>query len=181
MIELIKQRLGDALISHEVHQGDDVISLRAEGVLAAFRMLRDEPEFAFDLLVDLFGMDYGVDAPPSARFAVVYQLLSLPRQRRLRVKAYLPAEGPELDSVVEIWPAAEWLEREAYDLFGIRFRHHPDLRRILLPDGYEGHPLRKDYPVQGHGVRDAFPKYTTETPLGDLLKQAEEGRMEKLA
>ena len=176
MLSSITQRLGDALLSHEASHGDDVLSVQPDGILAALRMLRDDPEFGFDLLSDLFGMDYGVDGTEGrmapARFAVVYQLTSLPHLRRVRLKAFLPEEAPEIDSAAGLWPSAEWLEREAYDLFGIRFRNHPDLRRILLPDGYDGHPLRKDYPVQGRGERNAFPKYTTQTPLGDLVDEA---------
>ena len=171
MIEALKLRLGDGLLSHEVLSGDDVLTVGAEGIHAALQMLRDEPEFAFDLLSDLFGMDRGVGA--EGRFVVVYNLTSLSHRRRLRLQVRLPESDPEVESASDLWPAACWMEREAFDLFGIRFRNHPDLRRILLPDGYDGHPLRKDYPMQGHGERDAFMKYTTQTPLGDLLKTEE--------
>jgi NADH-quinone oxidoreductase subunit C len=173
MLSTLTQRLGDALLSQELSHGDDVLWVQPAGILAALRMLRDDPEFGFDLLSDLFGMDYGTEGRTTpARFAVVYHLTSLPHRRRLRVKAFLPEEAPEIDSAAGLWPSAEWMEREAYDLFGIRFRNHPDLRRILLPEGYDGHPLRKDYPLQGRGERNAFPKYTTQTPLGDLVDEA---------
>ena len=164
MLDLVKQRLGDGLLSHEVVCGEDVLTVAPEGIHAALEMLRDAPEFDCALLSDLFGMDLGADG-----LAVVYHLVSLSHRRRLRVKAL----APEVDSASDLWPAAAWLEREAYDMFGLRFRNHPDLRRILLPEGYEGHPLRKDYPMQGRGERDAFTKYTTQTPLGDLLSSRE--------
>ena len=175
MLEEIRRRLGDA-VSHESVCGEDVLTVSAEGMPAALRMLREE--FGFTLLADLFGMDYAT--PPERRFAVVYQLVNLAERRRLRLKAFLPEAAPGIESAVGIWKAADWLEREAFDLFGIVFHNHPGLKRILLPEGYEGHPLRKDYPMQGHGERDNFPKYTTQTPLGDLLKQ-QEGLKERLA
>ena len=177
MLDEIRRRLGDAA-THEAVCGEDVLTLAPEGVPAALRMLRDE--FGFVLLADLFGMDYSREGtPPERRFAVVYQLVNLAERRRLRLKAFLPEACPEIESASGIWKAADWLEREAFDLFGIAFRNHPNLKRILLPEAYEGHPLRKDYPMQGHGERDNFPKYTTQTPLGDLLKA--EGLKEKLA
>ena len=169
MIETLRRRLGDALVSHETVCGDDVLTLRPEAAHEALRMLRDDPEFAFTMLMDLFGMDQPV--PSGERFAVVYQLVSPSHLRRLRLKVRLGTEAPEAASAADLWPAADWLERETYDLFGIGFKGHPDLRRILLPDGYEGHPLRKDYPLQGHGERGAFSSQTDRTPLGDLLEQ----------
>ena len=175
MLEEIRRRLGDA-VSHESVCGEDVLTVSAEGMPAALRMLREE--FGFVLLADLFGMDY--TSPPERRFAVVYQLVNLVERRRLRLKAFLPESAPGIESAAGIWKAADWLEREAFDMFGIHFQNHPGLKRILLPEGYEGHPLRKDYPMQGHGERDNFPKYTTQTPLGDLLKQ-QEGLKERLA
>ena len=176
MLDEIRRRLGDAA-AHETVCGEDVLTLPAEGMPAALKMLRDE--FGFSMLTDLFGMDYA--APAERRFAVVYQVLHLTERRRLRLKAFLPSEAPEIESASGICVSANWMEREVFDLFGIAFRNHPDLKRILLPEGYEGHPLRKDYPMQGRGARDNFPKYTTETPLGDLLKQAESPLKERLA
>jgi NADH-quinone oxidoreductase subunit C len=87
--------------------------------------------------------------PADPRFEVVYHLHSLQRNQRLRLKCRIGADNPEIDSVTSVWRAADWYEREVFDLFGIRFRNHPDLRRIMLPDDWEGHPLRKDYPVTG--------------------------------
>jgi NADH-quinone oxidoreductase subunit C len=108
------------------------------------RTLRDEPELAFDMLSDLTVVDYLGRVP---RFEVVYQLKSLARNHRLRVKVLVPEEDPVVPTAVPIWKSANWSEREAWDLFGIRFEGHPDLRRILMYPEFVGHPLRKDYPV----------------------------------
>ncbi|MFN3234621.1 MAG: NADH-quinone oxidoreductase subunit C [Gammaproteobacteria bacterium] len=139
--------------------------------------LRDEPAFEFSILVDLCGIDYlgygqaewnttsvtgsGFDRavdrtkPQSMpndepRFAVVYHLLSITNNQRLRLKVFLQEEDMAIDSVVHIWPHANWFEREAFDLFGILFKDHPDLRRILTDYGFVGHPFRKDFPLSGH-------------------------------
>jgi NADH-quinone oxidoreductase subunit C len=109
------------------------------------KFLYSDPDLQYQFLTDLCGVDYFPETP---RFEVVYLLYSLKNNQRLRLKAKV-AEGESISSVESIWKAANWLEREVYDLFGIPFENHPDLKRILLWDGYEGHPLRKDYPVEG--------------------------------
>jgi NADH-quinone oxidoreductase subunit C len=111
--------------------------------------LRDAPEARFDMLMDLTGVDcQGYPGRSGPRFEVVYHLYSLERNHRLRVKVAVPEEHAEVDSLCDVWPSADWMEREAWDMYGIRFRGHPDLRRILLYDEFEGHPLRKDYPKE---------------------------------
>jgi NADH-quinone oxidoreductase subunit C len=118
--------------------------------------LRDDASCRYEQLIDLCGVDYstygGQTAQHSAclRFAVVYHLLSVPHNQRLRVVANVPEEQPVVASVVNIWAAADWFEREAFDLFGILFEGHPDLRRILTDYGFIGHPFRKDFPLSGH-------------------------------
>jgi len=141
------------------------------------KLLRDDPEFAFEQLSDLCGVDYaaygdvewettsstrtgfsrGVSsdarqgpAPAGPRFAVVYHLLSLRRNRRLRLRCPLAEEPPRVGSVTPVWSSANWYEREAFDLFGILFEGHPDLRRLLTDYGFRGHPFRKDFPLVGH-------------------------------
>ena len=116
-------------------------------------ILRDDESFLFDQLMDVAGMDYSTYAgrEEGARFASVYHFLSLRYNRRLRVRVFCPDDDfPRLDSVSEIWPVADWFEREAFDLFGIIFDGHKDLRRILTDYGFVGHPFRKDFPISGH-------------------------------
>ncbi len=129
--------------------------------------LKSDPRCGFNFLSDLGGVDYlGYPVDMPGRFGVVYNLLSFARDDRFFVKTYvdpsLPTDGivedPALwiDSVTDLWPGAEWMEREVFDMFGVRFRNHPDLRRILLWADYPGHPLRKDYPVRGRGERELY-------------------------
>lgn len=117
------------------------------------QMLKDIPALSFEELIDLCGVDYaeyGNGSHDGPRYAVVVHLLSLTHNRRLRVRIFAPDENmPLLPTIVDIWPAANWFEREAFDLFGILFEGHPDLRRILTDYGFIGHPLRKDFPVHG--------------------------------
>jgi NADH/F420H2 dehydrogenase subunit C len=120
--------------------------VRSEDILPLCRFLHDDPETAFDFLIDLCGVD---DLPREPRFQVVYHLASTKTRLRLRLKASLPGARPQIASVFSVWKAADWLEREAFDMFGIIFAGHPDLRRILLTPEWQGYPLRKDYPLRG--------------------------------
>jgi NADH-quinone oxidoreductase subunit C len=136
----------DAVIGIAVAHGELRVDARRESLLALMRTLRDDPRFAFVQLMDLCGVDW--PARPE-RFDVVYNLLAPVPNRRLRV-VVATDEGMPVPSVVEVWPAAGWFEREAWDLYGILFEGNPDLRRILTDYGFEGHPLRKDFPLTGH-------------------------------
>jgi NADH-quinone oxidoreductase subunit C len=119
------------------------------------KALRDEQ--GFDMLVDVTAVDYlKLDGHPE-RFAVVWNLLSTKANKRQIVKAYLDEEDPRAPTVSDLWPAADWGEREVFDMFGIRFDGHPGLRRILMPEDYGSHPLLKEYPLRGRGERDNFP------------------------
>ncbi len=124
----------------------DVTARVAPGRLEeVMRFLRDESGLEFDMLTDLTAVDYLGQSP---RFEVVYHLYSVAQGHRLRIKARVAEEEAEIESLVDLWPSANWMEREVWDLYGIRFRGHPDLRRILLYEEFEGHPLRKDYPME---------------------------------
>ncbi|MBI3129272.1 MAG: NADH-quinone oxidoreductase subunit C [Candidatus Tectomicrobia bacterium] len=123
--------------------------LRAEALVAAATLLRDHPSARFRLLSDLTAAHWPGEERP---FHVVYHLYSFDHNRRLRLKVKL-RDGEEAPSVTGVWSGANWMEREAYDLFGVRFKGHPDLRRILLPEDWGSHPLRKDYPLEGRGER----------------------------
>ena len=121
------------------------IYIERDDVLAVMRTLRDRAELRFAVLAELTAVDFW---PREPRFEVVYILLSLEHRYRVRLKVRLPADSAHLATVSAVWPAANWLEREVWDLFGIVFDGHPDLRRLLMPEDWEGFPLRKDYPVQ---------------------------------
>jgi len=113
----------------------------------ACAILRDDTACPFNYLADLTAVDW---YPSEPRFEVVYHLLSIPKKERVRLKARLDGDSPVVESVTSVWPAANFYEREVFDLFGIRFTGHPHLERLLMPDNWEGHPLRKDYPVEGY-------------------------------
>lgn len=110
-------------------------------------VLRDDPACPFNYLADLTAVDW---YPSEPRFEVVYHLLSISKKERVRLKAKLDGSSPVIESVTSVWPSANFYEREVFDLFGIRFTGHPHLERIMMPDNWEGHPLRKDYPVEGY-------------------------------
>jgi NADH-quinone oxidoreductase subunit C len=124
-----------------------MLEIAAERIVSACRYLKAEQNFA--RLSTITAVDWYPEEP---RFEVVYHLHSPERNERLRLKCRVTGENPEIDSVTAIWRGANWYERETFDLFGIRFRNHPDLRRIMLPEDWEGYPLRKDYPVTGNRV-----------------------------
>ncbi|UCE84854.1 MAG: NADH-quinone oxidoreductase subunit C [Deltaproteobacteria bacterium] len=132
----------DALVETHARLGDATALVERGQVAALLRFLRDDPDCGFDVLTDLTAVDYLGETP---RFEVVYHLFSYTNRHRLRVKTRVPEEEPEVDTATGLWPSANWLEREVYDMYGIRFREHPDLRRLLLYEQFEGHPLRKDY------------------------------------
>ena len=127
------------------------IGVRREDALAVFEKLKSEPDLQFEMLIDVTAVDWMDRREP--RFDVVYQLLSLPHQHRLCVKIQVPEEAAEVESVRPLWSAAFFLEREVWDMFGISFRGHGDLRRILMYDEFVGHPLRKDYPLKAKQPR----------------------------
>ncbi len=180
LAEALQSRFSEAVVSHEPATNEVTLEVPVAQYRDVARVLRDDPGFAFAQLSDLCGVDYlaygeaewtteestelgysrGVeyyqgeedperDSPQ--RFAVVCHLLSLDHNRRLRLRVYAEdTQFPMVSSVVDIWPAANWFEREAFDLFGIHFEGHPDLRRILTDYGFIGHPFRKDFPLSGH-------------------------------
>lgn len=134
---------GDKLNSIQEACGETTIAVKAEDLVTVAQQLRDEDVCRFEFLSDVTGIDCG-----NGQFEVVYHLLSIVHRKRLRLKVAV-GKGMELPSVVSIWPTANWHERESYDLLGIIFKGHPDLKRILTPEGFTGHPLRKTYPLRG--------------------------------
>jgi len=150
----LENALGDALVQSSVRLGELTLVIKPQHYEAAMRTLRDHPDCRFEQLIDLCGMDYsdyGDGVWEGPRFAVVVHLLSLTYNQRVRVRVFCPEDDlPVVASMVDIWPAANWFEREAFDLFGIVFEGHPDLRRILTDYGFIGHPFRKDFPLSGN-------------------------------
>jgi NADH-quinone oxidoreductase subunit C len=153
----VQEKLGDAIMAVHDSRGELTLDIRRDRIVEICRTLRDDPAFAFEQIMDVCGvdyLDYGRESPTGPRkgprFAAVYHLLSLRHNRRLRLRAYLDDEMPMIASVTGIWNSANWYEREAFDLFGIVFEGHPDLRRILTDYGFIGHPFRKDFPLIGH-------------------------------
>ena len=150
----IAQALGDKVKRISVALGEVTVLVDAKNYLDAMRTLRDAPECKFEQLIDLCGVDYSAwrdEAWEGLRFCVVSHLLSVSLNQRVRVKVFCADDDfPVVDSVNDLWAAANWFEREAFDLFGIVFEGHPDLRRILTDYGFIGHPFRKDFPLSGH-------------------------------
>jgi len=145
--EKIKERFPEEVLDVREFRGQVSITLKKERILDIFRYLHDDPDLFLDYLVDVCGADYL--GKKEKRFEVVYHLYSIKHRHAVRIKAEVPGDKPSIDSVMPIWTGANWHEREAYDLYGIVFMGHPDLRRVLLPEDWEGHPLRKDYPLEG--------------------------------
>ncbi len=152
VVETIEREWPEAFLGSREALGDLTIYLKAEGALSVFKALHDDSRFAYDYIVDVTSVDYPKD---QERFEVVVILYSIPRKHRIMVKQRVTDANPVVDSIVGIWKGAEFMEREVYDMMGIQFRGHPDLRRILMPDDYdEGYPLRKDFPLIGKGWRE---------------------------
>jgi NADH-quinone oxidoreductase subunit C len=141
IIRAIREKISADTVSHHDYRGDDTLIIRRESLFKVMQILKEE--FHFEMLVDICAVDYLGQQP---RFEVVYHLNSLTQKVRLRIKVALN-EGDEVESVVPIWPIANWLERETWDMMGIKFTNHPDPRRLLMYDEFVGHALRKDYPI----------------------------------
>lgn len=148
VLDRLTAKFGDAVLETHSDFGDDTAVVRADRWLEVCRWLRTDPAMSFDMLVDLCGVDYPERTP---RFEVVLHLYSIEKAHRVRMKARVGDEdgnGAELESVTALWSGANWFEREVYDMSGVTFRGHPDLRRILMYPEFVGHPLLKDYPAQ---------------------------------
>jgi NADH dehydrogenase I D subunit len=145
ILDRLKERFPDDVLGVDTYRGDASASVRADHVLDVARFLRDDPALRFDLPVDVTAVDYIGQQP---RFEVVYHFYSTQFRHRLRLKARVPDDKPSIASLTPVWIGTNWLERETYDMYGIHFAGHPDLRRIYLWDEFEGHPLRKDYPKE---------------------------------
>lgn len=155
-IETLKAKFADQVLGVGTHAGQAWVDVKRDRIVDVLKTLRDE--CGYDMLTDLTAVDYLNQGMPE-RFAVVYNLYSVKDNVRTRVKAWVPESDPTIDSASALWKSAPWAEREVWDLMGLKFKGHPDLKRIQLPENYEGHPLRKDYPLTGRGERMNFPRY----------------------
>ena len=148
VLSRILERFRPAVRSHHADCGDETALVAAEHLVEICRFAKEDPTLSCEMLMDLTGVDYLGLKPSAGRFEVVYHLYSLSKGHRIRLKVELPEADPKVASVVHLWKSALWMEREAFDLYGIHFEGHPDLRRILLYPEFEGYPLRKDYPLE---------------------------------
>jgi len=146
VLDRLLERFGETVEETHSYRGDDTALVKREALLDVLRFLREEPGLSFEFLMDVTAVDYLGKDP---RFEVVYHLYSFSGNMRVRIKVGVPEEDPVVESATSIWRGANWFEREVWDMYGIRFEGHPDLRRILMYEEFEGHPLRKDYPIDG--------------------------------
>lgn len=145
IIGIVKGRFADKIIDQHDFRGDLTFTVQKDCIFELFEFLRDEPSLSFNFLMDLTAVDYL--RKKTQRFEVVYHFFSLKYNHRLRVKTPVGEDDCVVDSVTPLWRTANWYEREVWDMYGIKFKDHPDLRRILLYEEFKGHPLRKDYPI----------------------------------
>ncbi|MSS71292.1 MAG: NADH-quinone oxidoreductase subunit C [Candidatus Latescibacteria bacterium] len=158
---MLRERFPEEVVDASEFRGDWTITVKKGQIREILTFLRDAPALAYNFLVDVTAVDYTnyMGSDPPARFAVIYNLCAYRQTEhrgRVRVKALVPEREAVIASVVPVWKGALWPEREAYDMFGIRFEGHPDLRRLLMPVNFKDYPLRKDYPLHGKGERDVI-------------------------
>lgn len=146
ILEALKQKFGEAILEAAQFRGELTVVVPKEQIVEVCRFLKEEEEFRFDLLADLCGIDMYT---PVKRFGVVYNLYSLKNRYRIRLKTFTEEADPKVPTVSGVWGTANWHEREAFDMFGIIFEGHPDLRRMYMPEDFEHYPLRKDFPLMG--------------------------------
>ena len=150
-LQLVQEKFSADIIETHAFRGDETAAIRPESLLKIAQFLKETPELDFNFLMDLTAVDYlffaGGRIQKPSRFEVVYHFFSLKHNHRIRIKVPVDEKIPEVDTLCGLWPGANWYEREVWDMFGIKFKGHPDLRRILMYEEFVGHALRKDYPV----------------------------------
>lgn len=144
LTQALQTQFGDGILGFHQHRGDETVLVQKQLFLKVCQFIKDEKSFDFNMMIDLTAVDY---LPKNPRFEVVYHFYSLTWNHRIRLKVLVTEEECTLDSIHHLWKAADWYERECYDMYGIQFNYHPHLKRILMYDSFQGHPLRKDYPV----------------------------------
>lgn len=146
VLEKLKETFGESILESSEFRDELTVVVPKDRIVEVCRFLKENPELQYDLLADLCGIDM---ATPKKRFGVIYNLFSIPRKHRIRIKTFVEEDEASLPTVTGVWGTANWHERETYDMFGIVFEGHPDHRRIYMPDEFEHHPLRKDFPLMG--------------------------------
>lgn len=169
--EQIKEKFAGEVKEVSEFRGQVAVILKKDRIKEIMRFLYGTPELNFNYLVDLCGVDYLGKKEP--RLEVVYHLYSIEHRHLIRLRAEVAEEDASIDSVVDIWAGANWHERECFDLFGITFKGHPDMRRVLLPDDWEGHPLRKDYPLKSDLGEKEWPGFKEVVKLSEKNKAYE--------
>lgn len=152
ILQSLKARFPASIEAVSEFRGDLTVQVKRSDIVQACRFLKDDPALSFDMIIDLCGVDM---YRPEGRFEVIYNLYSLKNKKYIRLKVLVDEEDPVVDTVSTVWSGANWHERETYDMFGIKFKGHPDLRRLYMPEEYEYYPLRKDFPTMG--VTDSIP------------------------
>lgn len=152
IIDRLQAQFPSSIRGSEEFRGDLTVTVRTADIVAVAKFLKEDPALAFDMIIDICGVDRLRD---TERFEVVYTLYSLAHKQYLRLKVLASEETPVVPSVTAVWPGANWHERETFDMFGIKFSGHPDLRRLYMPEEFEYHPLRKDFPLMG--IPDSLP------------------------
>jgi len=143
LTRLLQESFPNAVLGHHQQHGDETVVIARAGMLEVFGFLKNDSRCRFNLMIDATAVDH---LPRQPRFEVVYHLKSIPLKHRIRLKVPIEDGAAEVDSIAGLWVAADWYERECFDMYGIRFKGHPNLKRLLMYEGFEGHPLRKDYP-----------------------------------
>jgi len=152
ILEKLKSSCGESILETVEFRGDLSVRVRRSDIVRVCEFLKNDPDLAFDMVIDICGVDLYT---PEDRFEVVYNLYSLKNRHYLRVKVRVDEADPVVDSVSGVWSGANWHERETFDMFGVKFNGHPDLRRMYMPEDFEYHPLRKDFPLMG--IPDSIP------------------------
>lgn len=156
LVKVIKEKYGVSILDSFVFRDEATHIIKKDSLIEICRFLKNNSELQFNFLTDIVAVDY---FPIKPRFEIIYHLYSIPQKHRLRLKVKAE-DGETIPSVTSIWKTADWAEREAYDMFGIRFEGHPNLKRIYMPEGWDGFPLRKDYPLKGY--KDQYNPYGEE-------------------
>lgn len=154
-VEKLKSKFGADVLKTENFRNQIAVTVKRERILDVMRFLKEDAELSYDYLADMTVVDY-LKMEKSPRFEAVYNLRSMKHQRRLRIKSPVPEHDCKIESMSGLWKTADWMEREASEMYGMTFENHPDLRKLLMPETFQHFPLRKDYPLRGKGERDVI-------------------------